>query len=423
MQRLYLQFYVTILIVLAVFVGAAVLLWRVADDDNRTPQYLDVAAELTGALLPDANAPRPEQQRAIEGLQRKLRFDIALYERDGDMIAMAGKPPPRFDPNRARTGWRRGPGGPNFVLQLPDGRWLVARQVRERPNPIFWIAAALGLVAVAVAIASFPVVRGLGRRLERLKAGVDRLGGGDLGARVKVEGRDEVAALAASFNRSAERIEALVAAHRLLLANASHELRTPLTRIAVAASLLGDAADPRTRESLKRDVAELDQLIEQILLASRLEALPTLERREPVDLLALAAEEASHYDVEASGEPVTVSGDRTLLRRLVRNLVENAQRYGGGQEGEESIAVSVTREGDRAVLEVTDRGPGVPEAERQRIFEPFYRLAGGAETGRGSGLGLALVLDIARRHGGDAVCLEAEGGGSRFRVDLPAATT
>jgi signal transduction histidine kinase len=417
MQRLYLQFYVTILVVLAVFVGAAVLLWRVADDDNRTPQYLDVAAELTGALLPDATAPQADQQRAIEGLQRKLRFDIALYQADGDMIAMAGKPPPRFDPGRARTGWRRGPGGPNFVLQLPDGRWLVARQVRERPNPIFWIAAALGLVAVAVAIASFPVVRGLGRRLERLKAGVDRLGRGDLGARVKVEGRDEVAALAASFNRSAERIEALVAAHRLLLANASHELRTPLTRISVAASLMGDAADPRTRESLKRDVAELDELIEQILLASRLEALPTLEQREPVDLLALAAEEASHYDVEVDGEPVTVSGDRTLLRRLVRNLVENAQRYGGGTP----IEVSVTREDGRAVLEVTDRGPGVPEAERQRIFEPFYRLAGASESGRGSGLGLALVLDIARRHGGDAVCLAAEGGGSRFRVDLPAA--
>lgn len=417
MQRLYLQFYVTILVVLAVFVGAAVLLWRVADDDNRTPQYLDVAAELTGALLPDATAPQADQQRAIEGLQRKLRFDIALYERDGDMIAMAGKPPPRFDPNRARTGWRRGPGGPNFVLQLPDGRWLVARQVRERPNPIFWIAAALGLVAVAVAIGSFPVVRGLGRRLERLKAGVDRLGGGDLGARVKVEGRDEVAALAASFNRSAERIEALVAAHRLLLANASHELRTPLTRISVAASLLGDAADPRTRESLKRDVAELDELIEQILLASRLEALPALEQREPVDLLALAAEESSHYDVEVDGEPVTVSGDRTLLRRLVRNLVENAQRYGGGTP----IEVSVRREDGCAVLEVTDQGPGVPEAERQRIFEPFYRLAGASESGRGSGLGLALVLDIARRHGGDAVCLAAEGGGSRFRVDLPAA--
>lgn len=421
MQRLYLQFYVTILVVLAVFVGAAVLLWRVADDDNRTPQYLDVAAELTGALLPEARAPRPDQQRAIEALQRKLRFDIALYESDGDMIAMAGKAPPRFNVERARTGWRRGPGGPNFTLQLPDGRWLVARQVRERPNPIFWIAAALGMVAIAVAIAAFPVVRGLGRRLERLRAGVDRLGGGDLGARVKVEGRDEVAALAESFNRSAQRIEELVTAHRLLLANASHELRTPLARITVAAALLGQNADPKTRDSLKQDVAELDQLIEQILLASRLEAVPTLEQREPVDLLALAAEEASHYDLEATGQPVTVSGDRTLLRRLVRNLVENARRYGGGEDGRGPISVSVTHEGGRAVLNVSDHGPGVPEAERQRIFEPFYRLAGGAETGRGSGLGLALVLDIARRHGGDAVCLAAEGGGSRFRVDLPAA--
>ncbi len=417
MQRLYLQFYLTILVVLAVFVGAAALLWRLADDDARTPQYFEVAAELTGALLPDLDSPVIEQQRSIEVLHRKLRFDIALYRPDGRLIAMAGRPPPRFDPARARQGWRRGPGGPNFTLQLPDGRWLVARQVRERPiNPTFWITAFLALVALAIAVGAYPVVRGLGRRLERLKAGVERFGN-DLGARVKVEGRDEVAALAQSFNRSADRIEQLVAAHRMLLANCSHELRTPLARIAVAASMLGEDADAKTRESLKRDVEELDQLIEQILLASRLEALPTLEHREPVDLLALAAEEAARFDLDVTGQPVTVSGDRTLLRRLIRNLLENARRHGG--EGQ--IEVSVTEEAGRAVLEVSDRGPGVPAAERQRIFEPFYRLAGGSETGRGSGLGLALVLDIARRHGGDAVCLAADGGGSRFRIDLPAA--
>ncbi|WP_395708499.1 sensor histidine kinase [Reyranella sp.] len=416
MQRLYLQFYMTILVVLAVFVGAAAVLWWVAEDDARTPQYLDVAAELTGALLPDADAPLAEQRTALEALQRKLRFDLALYRKNGDMIAMAGRPPPRFDAARARTGWRRGPGGPNFTLHLPDGRWLVARQVRERPNPTFWITAFLALVALAVAVGAYPIVRGLGRRLERLKDGVDRFGS-DLGARVKVEGRDEVAALAASFNRSAQRIEELVAAHRLLLANCSHELRTPLARIAVAASLLGDGADPKTRRSLKQDIDELDQLIEQILLASRLEALPVLEQREPVDLLALAAEEAARYDLEAAGTPITVSGERLLLRRLIRNLIENARRHGG----DGPIDISVEREGDHAVLQVADRGPGVPEAERQRIFEPFYRTAGSRENGRGSGLGLALVLDIARRHGGDVVCLAADGGGSRFRVDLPAA--
>ena len=288
--------------------------------------------------------------------------------------------------------------------------------VRDRPNPIFWITAFLALVALAVAVGAYPVVRGLGRRLERLKAGVDQFGG-NLGARVKVEGRDEVAALAESFNRSAQRIEELVAAHRLLLANCSHELRTPLARIAVAASLLGEATDSKTRESLKQDIAELDQLIEEILLTSRLDAQPSLDRREPVDLLALAAEEAAHYDLEATGASVTVSGDRLLLRRLIRNLLENARRYAG----EGPISISVAAEAARAVLDVTDHGPGVPASERERVFEPFYRLPETRETGRGSGLGLALVRQIARRHGGEAVCLAAEGGGSRFRIDLPIA--
>ncbi len=417
MQRLYLQFYLTIVLALAVFVGVAALLWHFAEEDARTPQYLDVAAELTGALLPDADAPPADDQRALEVLHRKLRFDLALYRADGSILAMAGRPPPRFDPYRARPGWRRGRDGPTFTLQLPDGRWLVARQVHERASPTFWIAAFLAMVAAAIAVGAYPVVRGLGRRIERLKAGVEKLGTGDLAARVKVEGRDEIAALAESFNRSAARIEELVAAHRLLLANCSHELRTPLARIGLAASLMGESADARTRESLKRDIAELDQLIDEILLTSRLDAVRGLDRHEPVDLLALAAEEAAHYDIEADGVPVTVSGDRLLLRRLVRNLLENARRYGG----DGPIEISVSSERDRAVLDVRDHGPGVPSEERERIFEPFYRLAASRENGRGSGLGLALVREIARRHGGDAVCLAADGGGSRFRIDLPAA--
>jgi signal transduction histidine kinase len=414
-QRLYLQFYVTILLVLAIFVGAAVVTWQLAED--QTPQYLDVAAELTGALLPDFDAPEADDQRAIDVLHRKLRFDLALYRADGSIIAVAGRTPPRFNINRARVGWRRGADGSTFTLQLPDGRWLVARQVRERPSPTLWIAGFLVLLAAAIAVGAWPVVRRLGSRIERLKAGVDQLGGGNLGARVKVEGRDEVAALAESFNRSARRIEELVAAHRLLLANCSHELRTPLTRIGMAVSLLGEQADPKTRASLKQDIAELDTLIDEILLSSRLEAVPGLERREPVDLLALAAEEGARYDIEASGEPVTINGDRALLRRIVRNLLENAQRYAG----DGAIDISTIHRDGRAVLEVRDHGPGVPADERDRIFEPFYRMASSRETGRGAGLGLALVREIARRHGGDAACTTAEGGGSRFRIDLPAA--
>lgn len=426
MHRLYLKFYATILMVLAVFVGSATVLWWLADDSARTPQYLDIAAELTGALLPEANAPDAELQRTLERLHGTLRFDLTVYRADGSTIAMVGRVPPRFDPERARTGWRRGPGGPNFTLQLPDGRWLVARQVRERPNIAVWIMALLALVALAVAVGAYPIVRGLGRRLERLNAGVEQLGGGNLAARVKVEGKDEVAALAASFNRSAQRIEELVTAHRLLLANASHELRTPLARLALSAELLGAEplgkdADPHQRDKaragLKRDVAELDQLIDSLLLTSRLDALPTVERHEPVDLLAVAAEEAAHYGLEAGGESAIVQGDTTLLRRLVRNLLENAKRYAG----DGPIEITTRVENGRALLDVRDHGPGVAAADREKIFQPFYRPPGSAETGRGFGLGLALVRQIAAGHGGGAVCLPADGGGSVFRIDLPAA--
>ena len=131
----------------------------------------------------------------------------------------------------------------------------------------------LGGIALAVALAAYPVVRGLTRRLERLQTGVDTLGAGNLSARVSVEGKDEVARLAESFNRAAARIEELMGAHRMLLANASHELRTPLSRIRLGIELLQQTHDPKYKAALERDIAELDLLIDEILLTSRLGAV------------------------------------------------------------------------------------------------------------------------------------------------------
>src|SRR5216684_4688594 len=171
-------------------------------------------------------------------------------------------------------------------------------------------------MAIAIAVFSYPVVRGLTKRIERLQAGVETLGAGNLATRVAVEGRDEVAQLAASFNRAAARIEELVGAHRLLLANASHELRTPLSRIRLGIELFEAKPDPKIKAELARDIAELDDLIEEILLASRLDIAAAPPATEDVDLLALVAEECARYNgVTLDGELVVLRGDGRLLRR------------------------------------------------------------------------------------------------------------
>ncbi len=275
----------------------------------------------------------------------------------------------------------------------------------------------LALIALAVGVGAYPVVRRLTGRLERLQAGVESLGAGDLSARVKIEGHDEVARLARSFNRAAGRIEELVAAHKSLLANASHELRTPLARIRMAVELMKQSADPKRKRDLEQDIAELDALIDEILLASRLDAVKGREADEEVDVLALATEESARYaEVELDGQPVTVRGDPRLLRRMVRNLLENATRHGAPP-----IEVRVSRTEGKAELSVSDHGPGIPDAEREGVFRPFYRFAGGGERA-GAGLGLALVRQIARRHGGDARYLGREQPGSCFVVTLEAST-
>ena len=160
---------------------------------------------------------------------------------------------------------------------------------------------------------------------------------------------------------------------------------------------------------------------DKILLASRLDTREAdMGTPEAVDMLGLCAEECARSGAEFAPDPacadgVTVQGVHKLLRRLVRNLLENARRYSDGP-----VQVTLQRDGTtHLLLRVSDRGPGVPEALRERIFEPFYRLPGASEQAGGVGLGLALVRSISERHGGSVLCTANPGGGACFVVKLP----
>ena len=415
MRRLYLRIYLAVLVSLAVFALCAGLVWRQFGDAGPASHAFDVAGTLAQNVLPPAWAPSAEQQAALERLAANLRADVALFATDRSLLAAVGEPLPAPGTGRDRGGWLRRWGPPAGALRLPDGRWLVASVPRGHQHPGFPLFLVVAVLALAVGVGAYPVVRRLTARLERLQAGVESLGAGDLSARVKVEGHDEVARLAESFNRAADRIEGLVSAHKSLLANASHELRTPLTRIRMAVELMREGTDSRRKRDVERDIAELDALIDEILLASRLDVVTERGAEEDVDLLALATEECSRYeDAEVEGQPVTVRGDPRLLRRMTRNLLENARRHGAPP-----IEVRVNRADGMAELRVSDHGPGIPDAEREDVFRPFHRFAGGGDRG-GTGLGLALVRQIARRHGGDARYLGREPSGSCFVVSLDA---
>lgn len=447
MKNLYLRIYATVVVLLLLFAATSGWIFqhhleqeRVRSDAVLT-ERMGAWAELIQRSLPGHDQPLDDQAAALRDWSVRLRLPLALDSANGRRVAQSDS----FTQRQADNGVR------GLAVRLEDGRTLWIMRPGRPPStritfvgpppnlsngagesppylpflPSAWqqgvgLVVILVILFVAVAVGAYPVVRRLTRRLEALKRGVEQFGAGQLDHRVQVTGHDEVAAVASSFNVAAARVEALVRSHQSLLANASHELRSPLARMKMAVSLLADAP-PAQREKLKHEidtnVAELDALVEEVLLASRLDSSPTPERNERVELLGMAAEEAARVDAEVDGATTVVVGEDRLLRRALRNLLENARRYGGSE-----VEVVVASGAGRAEVRVCDRGPGVPQAMRERIFESFFRLPGHAEQAGGVGLGLSLVKQIAERHGGSVRCEGRDGGGSSFVLSLPLAS-
>jgi two-component system osmolarity sensor histidine kinase EnvZ len=284
-----------------------------------------------------------------------------------------------------------------------------------------WLAMLLifSVGALVTLVTSAWLARWLLAPLARLAAATQRIGQGRRPELLAETGPTELATLAREFNRMGEQVEELLANRTTLLAGISHDLRTPLARIRLALGMLSENPAPDLFERVLRDVDGMNELIARCLEVSRDFAEQDSVELDLCELLAGVAAEHAHTGVELRGRegPDCRLRVRPLaLRRIVSNLVDNAVRYGAGQP----IDIEYRLADGLVEICILDRGPGIPEQEREAVFRPFYRLepSRSSSTG-GSGLGLAIVRQIASANGWTVELKSREGGGTAACVRLP----
>ncbi len=340
------------------------------------------------------------------------------------------------------------PGGVRYravALSAGQDTAIVAVPLREADQTLHRLVVVEALVAggviLALVLLGWVVIRVGLRPLERIGRVASEIAGGDLSRRVdSADSRTEVGRLGLSLNEMLAQIEQAFDDRRRsedrlrrFLADASHELRTPLSAIRGYAELfrLGAAEDPatlaRAMARIEAEATRMGVLVEDLLLLAQLDQIPE-PRRVPVDLSEVVEQAAGDarmlapersVSVAGTDEPVQVSGDPDQLRQLLANLVRNAVIH---TPPETPIELRLTRDksSGRGVLEVRDWGPGLPPEDLDRVFDRFWRTESGRSRGHGgAGLGLAIVQAIVLAHGGEVSAANADGGGARFRIELP----
>jgi two-component system, OmpR family, sensor kinase len=406
-------------------------------------EQLDVRAALAGQLVAQG-VPAAEVARRVEapGVRAEVvAADGSVYAGDDDSWG----PPWRGRPPGGEHGWwdddEAGDWRDAQVLEQPlaDGSRLTlaatggpvsgAQEFLRRTLLVLSLAAlaAAGIVMMLttrVALAPLDAMTALARSITS----------GDRGRRLAPTRTDtELGRTAAAFDAMLDELEgaeatarASEARTRRFVADAAHELRTPIAGVqAVAEAAIAPGMPSEERERLHllllRESRRAGRLVDDLLVLARLDAGMEL-RREPVDLLELARSEAERaqlvapdQQVQVHGEPVTVLGDASRLAQVLGNLLDNARRHAG--PGAVTVTVSG---GDRVTVLVTDEGPGVLPADRERIFDRLVRLDEARGDDGGAGLGLAIARGIARAHGGDLRCVDPpSGGGAAFELVLP----
>lgn len=302
-------------------------------------------------------------------------------------------------------------------VQLPDQRWLNAATTLRTP-PLIWAVpsfTALAVTALALVIVVVVMVRRIVRPMQRLASAADRLGRGEAVAPLPAEGPDEVRRTTRAFDRMRERLQRFVNDRTRMLAAISHDLRTPLTTLRLRAEFIDD---PEVQEKMLATIEEMGAMVEATLAFAREEA--AREDTRTVDLAAMT--DSVCADFADTGHDVTCAAEGRMpiacrpvgLRRAIRNVVENAVRYGTRAR----VTVEKSDAGYR--ITVDDDGPGIPEDDQDRVFEPFLRLEQSrGKEGGGIGLGLSIVRSIVHAHGGTVTLKNRDSGGLRVTLMLP----
>ena len=355
----------------------------------------------------------PFEETVREYLQplsdRPIRIDIPehwqdWHDRDGPELG----PPPDLQPSRRKL---------LISVGQPEGGWLVFTVSSPYTagswlsRTVVWSLLTIGIVALI----SVWAARRVTAPISRFAAAADRLGVDVEAPPLPETGPKELRQATHAFNRMQDRLRRLIADRTLMLAAISHDLRTALTRLRLRADYIDD---PEQQAKALSDLDEMTTMLDSTLSFARDDAAS--EERTKVDIATLL--QSLCDDLADAGQPVTYEGpDRmtllcrpVALRRAFANLIDNAVTYGG------EATVSLAAVAGEVVVSFADRGPGIPAGRRERVFAPFYRLeeSRSRETG-GTGLGLAVVRSIVRRHGGDIALEDRPGGGLIVRVMLP----
>jgi two-component system osmolarity sensor histidine kinase EnvZ len=423
-------FWRSFLLIAALIVVSVLASFQISRVYEREPRAREMAQQavtvvnLTRAALVNAD---PVLRRELL-LELNEREGIRIYPVTNEEKLAPLRPQGMLDRVATLVRAQQGP-GTRFAARRDDMRgfwvsfyidedefWVMLP--RERFEPEFgleWLGWGAALLALAL-LGAWLIASRIARPLAGLAEAARRIGRGDVPAPLTEDGARELRTVQSAFNRMTGDLASMERERAMVLAGISHDLRTPLSRLRLAVEMSG--ADAATAEGMNADIGEMDQVIGQFLDFARGDD----EQREPVQVDQLADEVAAHF--AKLGKPVrrtgssgtTIQAARMALHRALMNLVENSLRYAGGE-----IELGAAQRDGQVLLEVLDRGPGIPGSEVERLKRPFTRLDEARSGQGGAGLGLAIVERVARAHGGRFELASRQGGGLAARLILPAA--